>query len=68
MIEGCKDPCSIESRGRDWPFPVSVQELGTLNEAGRMRGSFLHQGLDLCNVTEHTPTVCRWQWRRLYKS
>lgn len=51
MIEGCKDLCSTESKGRDWPFPVSVQELGTLNEAGRFKGFFLHQGLDLCNVT-----------------
>lgn len=51
MIDGCKDLCSTESMGRDWPFAVSMQELGTLNEAGRMRGFFLHQGLNLCNVT-----------------
>lgn len=37
MIDVCKVLGSMESMGRDWPSSVSVQELGALNEAGRMR-------------------------------
>lgn len=33
----CKVLGSMENMGRDWPFSVSVQELGALNEAGKMR-------------------------------
>lgn len=42
MLEGCNmiDLCNIEIMGRDRPFPVSVQVLRTLSEAGRMRGFF----------------------------